>query len=223
MKESIKMKIRVTTTEEMLGSQPGDPEIHKTYIASKAPDAASLEDEIAAMGEEAVLDRQMTVFPRHGGEPVLYDYQIKGFFKDACGALRRAAGTESAKMKAYKKEIDGLIFVSPRHIPIRFDGGMGDCQRPLRASTPQGDRVALAHSESIPAGAVMEFDVLLLKRAPVEECRLRTVRGERRKSKKALRGYVRRDRVIAAATTIAGVLIALGILLWTGHTMAGWR
>lgn len=162
MKESIKMKIRVTTTEEMLGSQPGDPEIHKTYIASKAPDAASLEDEIAAMGEEAVLDRQMTVFPRHGGEPVLYDYQIKGFFKDACGALRRAAGTESAKMKAYKKEIDGLIFVSPRHIPIRFDGGMGDCQRPLRASTPQGDRVALAHSESIPAGAVMEFDVLLL-------------------------------------------------------------
>lgn len=56
MKESIKMKIRVTTTEEMLGSQPGDPEIHKTYIASKAPDAASLEDEIAAMGEEAVLE-----------------------------------------------------------------------------------------------------------------------------------------------------------------------
>ena len=59
--------------------------------------------------------------------------------------------------------------------------------------------------------------------APVEEGRLRTVPGERRKIKKALRGYVWRDRVIAAATTIAWVLIALGILLWTGHTMAGWR
>lgn len=62
-----------------------------------------------------------------------------------------------------------------------------------------------------------------MMRAPVEECRLRTVHGERRKIRKALRGYVWRDRVIAAATTIAGVLIALGILLWTGHTMAGWR
>lgn len=58
---------------------------------------------------------------------------------------------------------------------------------------------------------------------PIQEFRPLTKRGERRKIKKALRGYVRRDRVIAAATTIAGVLIALGILLWTGHTMAGWR
>ena len=63
-----------------------------------------------------------------------------------------------------------------------------------------------------------------MMRAPVEEGRLRTVRGERRKIKKALRGYVRRaDRMIAAGVIIAGVLIALGILLWTGHTMAGWR
>lgn len=62
-----------------------------------------------------------------------------------------------------------------------------------------------------------------MMRAPVEECRLRTVRGERRKIKKDLRGYVRRDRVIAAGVVVAGVLIALGIILWTGHTMAGWR
>ena len=57
----------------------------------------------------------------------------------------------------------------------------------------------------------------------MQEFNLLPKHGERRKIKKALRGYVWRDRVIAAATTIAGVLIALGILLWTGHTMAGWR
>lgn len=62
-----------------------------------------------------------------------------------------------------------------------------------------------------------------MMRAPVEECRLRTVRGERRKIKKVLRGYVRRDRVIAAATTIAGVLVAIVLTLWTAYTMAGWR
>lgn len=63
-----------------------------------------------------------------------------------------------------------------------------------------------------------------MMRAQVEECRLRTVHGERRKIRKALRGYVRRsDRLIESGVVVAGVLIALGILLWTGHTMAGWR
>ena len=58
----------------------------------------------------------------------------------------------------------------------------------------------------------------------MQEFNLLTKRGARRKIKKALRGYVRRaDRMIAAGVIAAGVLIALGILLWTGHTMAGWR
>ena len=37
----------------------------------------------------------MTVFPRtEDGRPFLYDYQIKGFFKDACGCLSRVAGKD---------------------------------------------------------------------------------------------------------------------------------
>ena len=50
--------------------------------------------------------------------------------------------------------IDGLIFIAPRQIPIKFDGEMGICQRPLRAQTAQGERVALASSESIPASSM---------------------------------------------------------------------
>lgn len=156
------MKIRITTIEEMLGSLPNNKELHETYIASKAPDAKSIEEEVAAVGEGAVIEQQMTVFPRHNERPVLFDYQIKGFFKDSAGSLRKVSGSESSKIKAYKKEIDGLIFVSPRYILIDFDGEMDCCQRPLRASTPQGERVALAHSEAIPAGAVLEFEVTCL-------------------------------------------------------------
>lgn len=161
MKET-RLKVRITTLEEMLGSAPNQKDLHEAYIASKAPDAKKLAEEIEAIGEEAVVEKQMTVFPRHEGRPILYDYQVKGMFKDSCGALRKADGSESSKIKAYKKEIDGLIFVGPRHIPIVFEGEMGDCQRPLRASTPMGERVAIAHSEAIPAGAVMEFEILLL-------------------------------------------------------------
>ncbi|MBP3649124.1 MAG: hypothetical protein J6K73_05020 [Clostridia bacterium] len=163
-----KIHVKVTTTESMLGSAPNNKELMESYIASKAPDAMSMAEEIEAVGAEEVLEKAMTVFPRHEGKPILYDYQIKGFFKDSCGALRKVKEKKSSKIKAYKKEIDGLIFVSPRHIEIRFEGEMGNCQRPLRASTPLGERIALANSEEIPAGAILEFDVTCLMDEHVE-------------------------------------------------------
>lgn len=39
---------------------------------------------------------------------------------------------------------------------------MGSCQRSLRANTPQGERVGLANSEEIAAGAKMEFSILVM-------------------------------------------------------------
>lgn len=163
-----KIKVTVTTTESMLGSAPNDKELMESYIASKAPDALTMAEEIEAVGTEEVIEKAMTVFPRHEGKPILYDYQIKGFFKDSCGSLRKVKGTHSSKIKAYKKEIDGLIFVSPRHIEIQYTGEMTTCQRPLRAATPMGERIALANSEEIPAGAVLEFEVTCLVDEHVE-------------------------------------------------------
>lgn len=156
------MKIKITFTEPILGTWPANKEIATEYIASNAPDAATLEEEIANLGVDAVVEKGKTIFPRVDGKPVFYDYQFKGFFKDACGMLARVKSTESAKLKAYKKIIDGLVFVQPRHIPIEFEGEMGECQRPLRAQTAQGERVSLANSDEIPAGATAEFEVVLL-------------------------------------------------------------
>ena len=158
----VTLKVRVTTIEEMLGTASANPELHEEFIASKAPDAQTREEEVAALGAEEVFEKGMTVFPRNDGKPIVWDYQWKGFFKDACQSLKKVPGTECGKIKAYKKEIDGLVFVSPRMIPVEFDGEIGICQRPLRAQTAQGERIALASSESIPAGAVMEFDIQLL-------------------------------------------------------------
>ena len=149
--------------EEMLGTASSNPEIHEEYIASKAPDAPTREEEVAALGAEEVFEKGMTVFPRDkSGNPILWDYQIKGFFKDACQSLRKVPGSACGKIKSYKKEIDGLIFVEPRAIPIAFEGPITTCQRPLRVQTAQGERVALASSEAIPAGATLEFEIKLL-------------------------------------------------------------
>lgn len=158
------LKIRITFTEEVLGTASNDPNIHGEYIASKAPDAKSVTEEIEAVGIDGVIEKGMTVFPRdENGRPFLYDYQIKGFFKDAAGVLRKVKDTKASKVKAYKKEIDGLVFVSPRKILLNTqDKPLGDCQRPLRASGPQGERVAISHSETAPEGTTIECVITCL-------------------------------------------------------------
>lgn len=156
------MKVKLTFTEEILGTSPNDKEVYKNFIASKAPDASTIEEEVAAIGTDEVVEKGKTVFPRmEDGTPFVYDYQIKGFFKDSCGMLARVKGTKSSSIKAYKKVIDGLIFPSPRKIPINLSGDIGLCQRPLRGNGPQGERVALAISETAPEGSSIEFSVKL--------------------------------------------------------------
>lgn len=158
------MKVELTFTEKLLGTSSGNPELHKEFIASKAPDAKTKEEEVEALGVEEVEKKEMTIFPRmDDGTPFIYDYQIRGFFKAACGMMRNVTGSESSKIKAYKKFIDGLVFVNERRIPIQFTGEIGSLQRPLRGQTAQGERISLANSESIPEGAKLTFTIRVLK------------------------------------------------------------
>lgn len=157
------LKVRLTFIAPILGTSPNNEDIYRDFIGTKAPDPTTVEDEVEAIGVDGVVEKGKTIFPKlDDGTPYFYDYQIKGFFKDTCGGLRKVSGTASSKIKAFKKEIDKLIFPEPRCIPIRFDGEMGECQRPLRAQTAQGERIGLAISEQIPAGAVCEFTVVCL-------------------------------------------------------------
>lgn len=163
------IKVKITLIEDMLGTASANPQIHEEFIASKAPNAMSTEEEVAALGVQEVIEKGMTVFPRdEKGNPIIWDYQVKGFFKDACSMMKKVDGSESSKCKAFKKEIDGLIFVSPRKIPINLSGPIGNCQRPLRAQTMQGERVTLANSETVPAGSTIEFTVLCLVDKDIE-------------------------------------------------------
>lgn len=159
------LEVKLEFLAEVLGTSPNNEDIYRDFIGSKAPDATTVEEEVAAMGADAVADKGMTVFARdEDGKPCLYDYHIKGHFKDACSMLKKATGSLSKDIKAHKKMIDGLIFVNPRLIPLEIPEGktMGVCQRPLRAQTPQGERVALAMSESVPAGTTCEFEITCL-------------------------------------------------------------
>lgn len=171
------MNVKITFIEPVLGTSPANEDIYRDFIGSNAPDAPTVEEEVAALGADAVVEKGMTIFPKlEDGAPFLYDYQVKGFFKDACSMLNRLTGkdpetgkkkkavNESGKITAYKKVIDGMIFVKPRRIKLEMPEGteIGLCQRPLRAQTAQGERVALAISEQVPAGTTMELSIVCL-------------------------------------------------------------
>ena len=160
-----KMKVEVTMIEDILGTLPGDPEVYRNWIASKCPDPEKGDEEVDAIKARAEeFEKGITVFVRNEkGNPCVYDYLIKGFFKNACNAMREATGSKSSALKAYKKKIDNLVFIGPRLIEFDYDGKIEYCERPLRAATAQGERVAISCSESIAAGAKLIFEITVLE------------------------------------------------------------
>jgi len=160
------MKVKLTLLEEMLGTKPANKKLFDDFIGKKCPDEDLRQDELETA--EHMAEQGSTIFHRNGPEGAekigIYDYQIKGFFKDACKSLRSADNTLSKKLTAYKKKIDGLIFVKPRFIFVEFPGDpeSGLCERPARVDTPQGERVTLMRSETVPAGSVMRIEIISL-------------------------------------------------------------
>ena len=84
-------------------------------------------------------------------------------------------GTKTSKATAYIKTVDNFVFVFgpyrdrervlPLYMPMDLDLLATDCQRPLRAQTMRGERVALAHSEEAPAGTYFECTIECLRDA----------------------------------------------------------
>jgi hypothetical protein len=192
--ESTLLSVALTLTEPMLGTTPGNKELALEYVASKHPSNEIQEDEKEAI-EQAVEDeitKSSTIFPRDElGRPFVWDYQIKGFFKDACSMLRRIKdgpkpeegsgekqfkGSLSSKLTSHKKVIDGLIFVYPRQILLKLPSVNDEGkrlpknknvelkfeERPIRVQTPQGERVAIARSEFVPEGTKIDLQIEIM-------------------------------------------------------------
>lgn len=205
----LEMTIEIEFLENALGTSPSNRELMQKYIASRAPDEESANEEVEIIPEEDT-NRTLNIFPkgsfiydnkidrfydRSDGSseellnedmcryseseniPFYWNYQIRGALKDAWNFLNRADGTECSKLKAYRKIVDGCIFVFPRRIGINvadyyldddgvtrrpaydMEGNLHILSRPIRISSPSGERVAIASSEMIPAGSRMKFTI----------------------------------------------------------------
>ena len=175
------MFVRLTFVEPILGATPNDKEIYTNYLGAQAPDAKTLQEELEDVGLTERVEKGTNVFlSDKDGYPYLSNHVILGFFKGACGALKRVSGKpyKSSSMTAYKSKIDTLFRIEPRKIHFfqaeELNGSdqaehiretIDVFQRPLRASTPQGDRVALASSERLPEDTMIQFEIRLFDKA----------------------------------------------------------
>lgn len=165
------LKVGLTLVEELLGTASNNPEVHKEHIASKSADAEKVKEEMEALSAEELIEKSVTVFPKENGVPFLWDYQIRGFFKENIGAfidlgiLDYPANSVPRLTKwVYKRIVDKGVFVNPRKVMLNMPTGskLGNCPRPIRVLTMKGERVALADSETVPPGTWLEFEVVVM-------------------------------------------------------------
>lgn len=151
-------KLTITFTEPILGSQPRRDIVIEHLMRKKGIDPNEVSDELETL--EETLDRYTTAFHKKDGTPVIYDYVIKGFLKEAASTFN--GRKEILGLKNARSKVDNYVFVSPRVIPIITDSAISILERPLRALTMQGPRTSIARSEMIDAGAKIECEIVVL-------------------------------------------------------------
>jgi len=171
--ESSIFKVRIQLIEKMLGTTPADPEKYKEWIERFKPIEIN-EDESANVADQKLdaLQRELagwTTFLRDDKGIFLYDYQIKGFFKDAGNTMKEQLG-----VTALKKKMTYFVFPEPRKIYLGKDKPDGMMERPMRGQTKQGEQTFLVRSDYINEGTIIDFNVRVLK-GPVTERHIRTV------------------------------------------------
>ena len=115
------MTVRCGFIDKALGTRPNTDEIYREFIASKAPDAPSMEEEIAATGLDRVQDKAITVFPVglfwKTPDDIFYDFNDI----DPNNKLFDPNATDEEKEKAVQCDKDGNIITKHDGISVFFN------------------------------------------------------------------------------------------------------
>lgn len=176
-----KYEIKAVFITEVLGTTPTSKTVYSDYIASELheEDAETELETVEDTGEKG----HTTFRVLDDGTPVLASYVVLGAMKSAIYALRKvkkADGkkTACAKLTAYKPLVAQNVFVyrpgPDKDVLLAGEDGQllrlevpegqewGVNQRPLRAVTAQGPRVALASSDTLPPGTSFTFQLWVM-------------------------------------------------------------
>lgn len=172
------IKIRCTLIEPMLGSKSSDVDMFTKYVAIKSKDEVKILEEVElAKNTDTEENESRQVFTRdHDGDIVIFNYQVKGFLKEAGECIRKAVTDEDniSKGKAkkwgmIKGKIDDFVNVYPRKIKLGKKDPDLLCNRILNGMTMQGKRTTPIESEAIDAGSSFECEIKIIKNSPVKK------------------------------------------------------
>jgi hypothetical protein len=167
--ENTKYKCKIRLLEDLLGTTPKQKDVYAAFIASKAADIKAAEEEVETVPDlDEIEARGWTGFHRDEQGSFLYEYTLRGFLKEAARTLK-----QFGVMKQLRDKYERYVFVEPRK--IRLPEPSGVLERPLRAMTAQGPRVALIRSDYIKAGTELDFIIKVLAPGGITEGCLRTV------------------------------------------------
>ncbi len=173
-------KVRITLDTPMLGAVPLNEEVFSDFHLDKSIKAAEkfdakhggngntvtiaeVEAEFHAPDPEGLKQRS-GFYRDDAGRPLLSNHVIKGFLKEAARARSKQGGITKTT-PAYIQLINLHLFTKPRMIlinTVHADKVSAFCERPLRADTALGPRVALKASEQNGAGATLDFELTTL-------------------------------------------------------------
>lgn len=164
---------RLTLLEPMLGTQPRDRALYAAYVAARAAGAAMPAAGVQEVASEVndvqeIEERGWTGFAQDAEGIHLWDYQLRGFLKEAARVLDLSLpGKRKSSVALGPSVIDRHVFVTPRRIRIAREGVPlhepdETLERPLRAMTAQGPRVSLVRSDVVREGATLDISVSLL-------------------------------------------------------------
>lgn len=166
------IKVMVEFTEPLLGSMCANPDVYKEFLESKVPTAEkvmeelkTIEDAAAAVQEE--IEKTKTIFAVDDEGLFMWDYQIRGFFKEAMTNLIELGAVKVSKWQV-KRMVDSYVIISPRRCYFSREGQNlekpdGTWDRPLRAQTRQGERICLVSSDVLKPGTMLEFTLKVLR------------------------------------------------------------
>lgn len=160
--------LKLKFLEPVLGSQSTRDVMSEFVYKDSLP-----EDEAVALPRD--LERGTTVFHKdaESGQIHLLNYMLKGFLKESARIQNGMKGNP----KNFRSKIENCCFVLPRKLYVYTPEGKKATEtefleRPLRAMTAQGPRVALARSEQLPDGCYLYAKLHVLAGSEVNDLKL---------------------------------------------------
>lgn len=176
-KAAIKAGQDPDTQPAMASGEPATPEVLAAIMTEEPEGIVESSDR---------EERGWTGFMSDQEGKYLLDYVLKGFLSAAAQTLKVYGKPGPNQVKQLNDKVKKYVFIHEKRVRVReietpeneedYDhplirkGPNGPvCERPLRASTAMGPRVTLARSDSVLAGAELEFHIKVLEGGQISQ------------------------------------------------------